>query len=198
MFYERHKNIFGESLNEILSRCLRNDDFTEWNEWRDQNKEGHISLKGARLSNINLKSADLSQVDLKAADLKKSNLTHADLSEADLTGADLSYTNLIGADLWKANLKFARLWEANLNSVILVKANLENAEFVRINLENADLWKANLKGAKFISVVVDRRTFIWGCDFDEQTVFREGELSRARIEPRLFEHIKKNIRKISR
>ena len=196
MFTERNKNKFGESPNEILIRCLGKDNFTEWNEWRDNNYNRHISLKGANLGNVNLEGVDLSQVDLKIADLKNANLAGADLSEADLAGADLSHANLIGADLWKADLKFAKLWEANLKSAKLEKANLENAQLVRINLENADLWKANLKGAKFTSVVVDRGTFIWGCDFDEQTVFSGGELSKARIEPRLIEHMKKNIRRV--
>ena len=58
-------------------------------------------------------------------------------------------------------------------------------------LIGAGLWKANLKGAKFISVAVDRRTFIWGCDFDEQTVFSGGGLNKARIEPRLIKKKKK-------
>jgi uncharacterized protein YjbI with pentapeptide repeats len=196
MFTERSQNKFGESPNEILMRCLEHDDITEWNEWRDNNKEMHISLKGARLGDANMEGADLSQVHLQLADLKNANLTDADLSEASLAGADLSYANLIGADLWKADLKFAKLWETNLKSAKLEKANLENAVLVRINLESADMWKANLNGAKFISVVVDKRTFIWGCDFDEQTVLSGRELSKARIEPRLFEHIKKNMRRV--
>ena len=196
MFTERNKNKSGESPNEILIRCLGKDNFTEWNEWRDNNEQRHISLRGACLSNANLEGADLSQVDLKMADLKNVNLPGADLSEANLAGADLSHANLIGADLWKADLKFANLWEANLKSAQLEKANLENAQLVRINLESADLWKAKLKGAKFISVIVDRRTFIWGCDFDEQTVFSGGGLSKARIEPCLIEHIKKNIQRV--
>lgn len=196
MFTERNKDKFAERPNEILIRCLAKDDFAEWNEWRDRHKKGHISLKGASLDNVNLEGADLSQVDLKMADLKNANLAGADLSEANLAGADLSHANLMGANLWKADLKFANLWEANLKSAQLEKANLENAQLVRINLESADLWKANLKGAKFISVLVDRRTFIWGCDFDEQTVFSGRGLSAARIEPRLIEHMKKNIRRV--
>ena len=197
MFTEINKNKFAESPNEILIRCMAKDDFSEWNEWRDNKKQGHISLKGAYLSSANLEGADLSQVDLKMADLKNVNLAGADLSEANLAGADLSHANLIGANLWKADLKFANLWEANLKSAQLEKANLENAQLVRVNLESADLWKANLKGAKFISVLLDRRTFIWGCDFDEQTIFSGGELSKARIEPRLIEHIKKTIRRVT-
>jgi uncharacterized protein YjbI with pentapeptide repeats len=196
MLTERNKNKFRESPNEILIRCLGKNSFIEWNEWRDNNSERHISLKGASLGNVNLEDIDFSQIDLNMADLKNANLKDADLSEANLAGADLSYANLIGADLWKANLKSAKLCDANLKSAKLEKANLENAELVRTNLESTDLWKANLKGAKFISIAVDRRTFIWGCDFDEQTLFSGGELSKARIEPRLIEHMKKNNRRI--
>ena len=196
MFAERDKNRFGENPNEILIRCLEKDDFTEWDEWRDNNKQRHISLKGASLGNVNLAGADLSQVDLKMAYLKNANLSGADLSEANLAGANLCHANLMGANLWNADLKFANLREANLKSTKLEKANLQNAKLIRINLESADLWKANLKGTKFISVLVDRRTFIWGCDFDERTVFIGGQLSKARIEPRLIEHLIKNIQRI--
>ena len=40
MLTERNKNKFGESPDEILNRCLRKDDFADWNEWRDNNKIG--------------------------------------------------------------------------------------------------------------------------------------------------------------
>jgi uncharacterized protein YjbI with pentapeptide repeats len=77
---------------------------------------------------------------------------------------------LAGADLWKADL---------------AGANLRNAD-----LTGADLWHANLKGAKFITTIADRQTFIWGCDFDKQTVlFGEG-LHSANIEPRMKESLK--------
>ena len=196
MLFGKNKNRFGENPNGILIRCLEKNDFAEWDKWRDNNKKRPISLKGVSLGNVNLAGTDLSRVDLKMAYLKNANLSGADLSEANLAGANLSHANLIGANLWKADLKFANLWQANLKSTRLEKANLQNAKLVRINLESADLWKANLKGAKFISIVVDRRTFIWGCDFDEQTVFSGGRLSKARIEPRLIEHLIKNIRRI--
>ena len=119
------------------------------------------------------------------------SLKGASLGNVNLAGADLSQV-----DLKKADLKFANLRQANLKSSKLEKADLQNAKLIRINLESADLWKANLKGTKFISVIVDRRTFIWGCDFDEQTVFVGGRLSKARIEPRLIEHLIKNIQRI--
>ena len=77
IFSERNKNKFAESPNEILIRCLRKDDFTEWNEWRDNNK-GQILLDGIRLGNVNLAGADLSEA----------KLTEVDLSHANLKGAD--------------------------------------------------------------------------------------------------------------
>ena len=189
MFTERSKNRFVKSPNERLYRCLEKDDFTEWNEWRNVNENPLISLRGARLSNANLAGTDLSRVDFKAADLKNTDLAGADLSEANLVSADLSQANLSGADLWKANLKSANLRQVNLKSAKLVMVNLENAELVGTNLESADLWKANLKGAKLISVTADRRTFIWGCNFDARTVFLGRSLNIARIEPCLIEHM---------
>ena len=197
MYTQRNKNMFAENPNEILIRCLEKDDFTEWDEWRLHNSREHISLKGAHLCNANLEGADLSQVDLKAADFKSVNLAGSNLSEANLAGANLSHANLAGADLWKADLKSAHLREVNLKNAKLEKTNLENAELLRINLEGADLWKANLIGAKLVSVVTDRRTFIWGCHFNEQTIFGGGGFGQARIEPRLLEHIKKNMRRVT-
>jgi uncharacterized protein YjbI with pentapeptide repeats len=189
MFAAKRKIRFREPPNEILIRCLAKDDLTEWNKWRVDNESVHISLRGSFLSNVNLAGTDLSRVDLKAVDLKNTDLEGADLSEANLNGADLSHANLSGTNLWKANLKFARLRRANLKSAQLVMANLENAELIGSNLESADLWKANLKGTKLISVTADRRTFIWGCDFNEQTVVRGKNLSIARIAPRLMKHM---------
>ena len=190
MSIARRKIRFEESSNEILIRCLRKDDFTEWNDWRIDNENRRISLKGARLVNVNLAGADFSRIDLEAADLNHTNLSGADLSEANLTIADLSNANLCGADLWKADMKHANLRQADLKRAQLVKANLENAQLVRIHLESADLWKANLKGAKLILITVDRRTFIWGCDVDERTVIHGTNLNLARIEPCLMERMK--------
>ncbi len=89
-----------------------------------------------------------------------------------LEGSNFISANLAGADLWKANL---------------AGADLRN-----VNLEGADLWQANLKGAKLIAAIVDRQTFIWGCDFDKQTVFTGKGLYLAKIEPRLKESLKIN------
>ena len=91
------------------------------------------------------------------------------------------------------SLNLAELSNVELAGSDLSKINLKMIDLQNVNLAGADLWRANLKGAKLISVAVDRKTFIWGCNFDEQTVFRGGGLSKARIEPRLIEHMRKNI-----
>ena len=90
-----------------------------------------------------------------------------------LEGANFIDANLAGVDLWGANL---------------AGANLRN-----VNLEVDDLWKANLKGAKLIAAIVDRQTFIWGCEFDRQTVFTGEGLYLARIEPSLKESLRINL-----
>ncbi len=109
-----------------------------------------------------------------------------------LEGANFISANLAGADLWKANLKGTDLWNANLKGAELISTNLAGANLRNVNLEGADLWKANLKGAKLIAAIVDRQTFIWGCDFDKQTVFTGKGLYLAKIEPRLKESLKIN------
>ncbi|MGV7224791.1 MAG: pentapeptide repeat-containing protein [Nitrospinales bacterium] len=165
MIRERKERQFDESQYEILIMCSKNGELAQWNEWRENNQKVSIYLEGANFLGANLAGADL--------------------SEANLAGTNLGKINLEGADLWKANLKSTNLCNANLKGVELISADLTDADLRNVNLAGADLWKANLKGAKLIAAKVDRQTFIWGCDFDKQTVFNGKELCLARIEPRL-------------
>ena len=81
-------------------------------------------------------------------------------------------------------------WRENNQTVSIL---LEGANFMSANLAGADLWKANLKGAKLIAAIVDRQTFIWGCEFDAQTVFTGRGLYLARIEPQMKESLRINL-----
>ena len=83
-------------------------------------------------------------------------------------------------------------WRENnqIVSILLEGDNLAGANLTNVNLAGADLWHANLKGAKFIAAIVDTQTFIWGCDFDKQTVLTGEGLYSAKIEPRLKESLK--------
>lgn len=173
MISERTGKQFDESQYEILIGCSDKGDLTQWNEWRENNQKVSILLEGA-----NFMSA---------------NLAGADLWEANLAAANLRNANLAGADLWKANLKSTELWNVNFKGAELISADLADADLRNVNLAGADLWKANLKGAKFIAVIVDRQTFIWGCDFDKQTVFTGKGLYLARIEPLMKESLRINL-----
>ncbi len=90
-------------------------------------------------------------------------------------------------------LEGANFISANLNGADLWNANLAGADLRNVNLEGADLWKANLKGAKLIAAIVDKQTFIWGCDFDKQTVFTGKGLYLARIEPLMKKSLRINL-----
>jgi uncharacterized protein YjbI with pentapeptide repeats len=173
MISERKEKQFDESQYEILIKCSDKGDLTEWNEWRENNQKASILLEGANFINANLDGADL--------------------WNANLAGADLRNVNLAGADLGEANLKSTNLWNANLKGAELISANLVGADLRNVNLEGADLWKANLNGAKLIAAIVDKQTFIWGCDFDEQTVFTGKGLYLARIEPLMKESLRINL-----
>jgi len=113
-----------------------------------------------------------------------------------LKGAELARANLESADLRGAILRGADLRSANLMGVDLVKGNLEGADLEGANIEKADLWKVNLKDAKSVNVKVDDQTFIWGCDFNNQTDFTGVHLELARIDPYLKESLRNNIRQI--
>lgn len=166
----KKKKQFDESQYKRLIECSDKGDMNQWNEWRDNNPNVSIFLEGARF--------------------RDTNLAGADLSDANLEGATLRNVNLVSADLWNANLKNTVLWNANLKDAELIRANLANADLNNVNLEGSDLWKANLKGAKLIAALMDRQTFIWGCDFDNQTILTGKGQDSAIIEP----HLKKSIR----
>jgi uncharacterized protein YjbI with pentapeptide repeats len=85
------------------------------------------------------------------------------------------------------------IWGKLMKSTDLWNANLKGADLRNVNLAGADLWKANLKGAKLIAAIVDKQTFIWGCDFDKQTVFTGKDLYLAKIEPRLKKSLRINL-----
>lgn len=197
---------FDKSQYEMLIGCSEKGDLNPWNEWRKNIRGTPILLAGAELGGANLQNVDLSHADLEDADLCKANLRGAELcyanlrganlGEADLEGAYLPNVNLEYAELWETNLKRAELMGANLKNAELGWANLEDADLTKANLNGADLWKANLKGAKLTTVIVNAKTFIWGCEFDKQTDFTGFGLEQARIDPLLKEGLRSKLRLI--
>jgi hypothetical protein len=138
-----------------------------WNEWRRENPDEEIDLRGASLRGADLSKANLSKADLFAANLSKANLSKADLSGANLSGAVLSLANLSGADLREADLSLANLSGANLSKADLSGANLSlanlrDAYLREADLSGADLSKANLSKANLRRALIGFRALdIW-------------------------------------
>ncbi|MDY6893863.1 MAG: pentapeptide repeat-containing protein [Thermotogota bacterium] len=128
----------------------------KFNEYREDNPDVLVGLRGVNLAGANLKGANLTGADLTGAnltmanlrgaflrkaclagaDLKGANLTGADLTGADLTGADLTGADLTGANLTGANPRWANLTGADLTGANLTGANLRKADLIGANLSN--------------------------------------------------------------
>ncbi len=154
----------------MLIRCSEKGDrdkgdVREWNEWREENPKVDVILQGA------------------------------DLDEANLQGAFLSNANLQGAKLWEANLQGAFFNEANLQGAELWMADLQGAKLYWANMQGAKLQFTNMQGADFTMAAVDGETVIDKCEIDKETDFTSVGLDDARIDPRLKQTLKYNIRR---
>jgi len=109
-----------------------------WNDWRDENPDVVVDLRGAKLE-----GADLQYADLAGADLWVANLEGAELLGAYLERANLEKANLEGAELQDADLAGANLTRANLKGASLRAAKLERAWLLEANLSDADLRTAS-------------------------------------------------------
>jgi Pentapeptide repeats (8 copies)/Ion channel len=218
---ENQKRQFDEDQYKMLLRCSENQDMTEWNEWREANKnielfdpekdypgsvglakvflEGanlkEANLKGANLIGANLRSANLIKANLEGSHLLGANLEDANLWEANLKGANLTKAIMEGAGLAKVVLEGAILKVANLEGAILWGANIKGADFTDSNLQGAKIKKAILTNAIFKSAIVDGKTLIWDCIDSEKTDFTGVGLDSARVDPRLKVTLQGNIRR---
>ena len=166
---------------------------------------GDANLQGAFLREANLQGADLPGANLQGVDFRRANLQGANLRLANLQGADLYGAKLQGANLYRANLQGAELRGAKLQKGNLQRANLQGAELQGSNLQGAKLYRSELQGAWFGGVklqgadfsmaVVNGDTIIDGCEVDKETDFNGVGLDDARINPRLKQTLKYNIRR---
>jgi len=202
-------------MSDMLLRCSRKKDMTEWNEWREANEETPVLLEGAILRETHLESANLTKAHLESTNLVGTHLEGAELmgahlegsalifahleganfTNAHLEGANLMLAHLEGANFMSAYLEGAELTGAHLESADFTGAHLESAELTSANLEGARFWGTNLKGAKFKMSVLDGKTLLWICDIDEETDFTGTGLESARVEPRLKVNLQAKIRR---
>jgi uncharacterized protein YjbI with pentapeptide repeats len=108
--------------------------FADWKEWRVNNADIRVDLRGLdlkdeHLSYFDLSGANLRGVSLRGAWLERANLQDADMREAHLTITKLMNANLTGADLRGAQLNNAILRGATLTKVDFSGAILRGADF---------------------------------------------------------------------
>jgi hypothetical protein len=163
---------YSQEQYEILSRSRAKKDMSEWNQWRKENPQKAVLLRGASLWEAHLKGADL--------------------RGAYLVGADLQ-----GASLEGAILQNAYLWEAKLQGANLRETYLQGAKFQRTQLQGAEFGGAKLQGADFSRAIVDGNTLIWRCDVDHKTKFEGVALDAARIYPDIKQLLEYNIRRLN-
>jgi len=209
------KRLFSQEQYDMLLRCSKAKDVSEWNDWRKKNWREDILLEGAdlldayvesanlleahlesaRLFLAHLEGAELGGAHLEGASFAGAHLEGADLGGAHLEGADIAGAHLKGADLSLAHLKGANLSYAHLEGAYLNSAHLEGADLGFAHLEGAKLVYAYLEGAELTAAVVDGQTLLWGCTIDRKTDFTGVGLASARVQPGLRTRLEYNIRR---
>jgi uncharacterized protein YjbI with pentapeptide repeats len=145
-----------------------------WNEWRAENRNIRLDLRGADLSGAYLSGANLRGTKLRGADLSEATLHDANLSGAILTKASLNSANLNRAHLFRANLSGADLGGAHLMGAHLGEANLSGARLMGANLSGAELNGASLNEANLRGARLERAQLV-------DTDFTGADLTNCRI-----------------
>ena len=201
---QREGRRFKQEHYDLLMKCAKKGDMTEWNEWYEEymraqwaaeGKDCGAWLEGANMPGAHLKDADLIAAHLKDAELFGANLENADLSNADLKDAGLIAAHLKDAGLIAAHLEEANLYNAFLQNACLRGAYLEGANLSEANLEGADMSKAHLEGASFHAAWLNEKTDLLRCTYDSETNFTATSLTSAHIEPDVLTALQKNIRR---
>jgi len=111
-----------EQYDRLLASVADKNGCKTWNEWRKENPDIEIKLKGANLQRVFLDFANLQKADLSEANLQKASLS-TDLRKADLTGANLVGADFSGAGLQEAIMAFSNLYGADLAFTDITSAN---------------------------------------------------------------------------
>ena len=158
---------------EMLKRCSDKRDITEWNEWRETNKED-IYLEGANLENLYLDGTFFDE-----------NPVQKRRGKVYLRKAVFRY----------AKLRNVRFFRAYLENADFHYASLKGAYLVRAHLEGTDFSFSRLKGAKFGFCTVDGSTIFCQCEIDQHTWLYCVGLDNIMIEPATKQLLEYNIRR---
>jgi uncharacterized protein YjbI with pentapeptide repeats len=155
-----------------------------WNDWREQNHEIAIDLRGVNLQREMLSDFNLNNTDLGGTNLSGANLSHAMLNRSNLSGSNLICANLNDADLSDAVLNGANLNNADLRGANLGGASLNCARLDHSNLGGTNFNMAKLSSALLRSVDLSKaalnRTDLSKASLDQSNL-SESSLNRANL-----------------
>ncbi len=215
---------FNQKQYDMLKRCSDKKDMTEWNDWRVDNPNEDILLKGARFYNSFLEGVFLAtdviegyhvKVHLENTNFNSAKLRQANLSGALLNGSDFRYAHLQGAQFIKSHIKDSRFrnsqcsdanfFHATLENTRFTSASLERARFNYSNLRNSNFldarlqdtifYKAELQGANLRTALTTNVTSFWEIKIDKKTNFSGVGLGAIRIHPGTKQLLEYNIRR---
>ncbi len=158
---------------EMLKRCSDKNDISEWNKWRETNKED-IYLEGANLGNLYLNGSFFDEDPVKKH-----------YGKVYLRNAVFRYTKLEEVHFFRAHLENADFHYASLKGAYLQRTHLEGSDFSY----------SDLRGAQLPFCTVDGSTIFSQCEIDRHTWFYCVGLDSIRIEPATKQRLEYNIRR---
>ncbi|MDD5327982.1 MAG: pentapeptide repeat-containing protein [Phycisphaerae bacterium] len=168
----RQDKTYNKTQYDLLKKCSKKKDVTEWNNWRKKNPREKVILTGVNLSSF--------------------ELVDANLENADLRGAQLFNTNLSNTNLRGANLEEAYLVETILNSAVLTKVTFKSAILTRVKANNSNFDYADFENASIKIPEIENCTFI-GANFS-YTNISDNFIRKCDLKNSIFiETIAKNV-----
>jgi len=188
---------FNQEQYDMLMRCSKKKDMTEWNEWRKKNFSENILLEGSDFACFHLNRANFSDykgiASVGTVFLADASFIHANLEHAQFTGADLRQADFTGAHLTSTNFAGAHLENATLQDIEIGGRYGISGFYYR----GACFDEAHLQGADFRRAMVDSSTSFWKCLFDRETDLRDTALVIVQMEQGTKELLAYNGRRMN-
>jgi hypothetical protein len=178
---------FDKTQYDMLLRCSKAKDMTEWNEWWQEN-QATVESSGLKLEGADFEGMHLAGAKLGWAKLANANFRNADLGKAELHNADLKRANF-----YRANLRYASLKGTDMERANFERAHLEGTRLDEVNLRGASFDGAYFENAELVNIMVGPA----GGDAGVFTSFRNARLgdSIITLHPQCNEQLRRKAAK---
>lgn len=143
----------------LLIKCSKNEDFTEWNNFIE-NYEGIIRLRYGKFSGLKFSGAkfyksndtlfDFYGADFSHSTLEGLNFNSACMLEANFEGAKIFACSFQDTELRNSNFRNAQISFGDFSCTDFIDSNLQNAEFIESNFFETNFSRANLEDTHFL------------------------------------------------